>query len=46
MGYVDKNLVSGERIIYMAKLHKAIFGPSILFGLWGVYVCIDGDYRR
>ena len=29
MGYVDKNLARGERVVYMAHLHKAMFGPAI-----------------
>ena len=34
MGYVEQNLVRGERVVYKAKLHKVIFAPAVMLGLW------------
>ena len=36
MGYVESNLVSGERVVYTAKLHKAIFGPAVVVGFFAL----------
>lgn len=30
MGYINKNLISGEEIAYKAKIHWAIYAPSIV----------------
>ena len=35
MGYIDKNLVPGEEIIYRAHLHLIIFLTAGLFGVLG-----------
>ena len=32
MGYIDKNLLPGESIIYRARLHSIIFLPAVLVG--------------
>ncbi len=31
MGYVDKHLLQGERVVYRAKVHWIIFVPSVVF---------------
>ena len=41
MGYIDKNLMDGEKIIYRTKLHWIVFlGPLILF-LIGIILMLD-----
>ena len=41
MGYIDKNLMDGEKIIYRTKLHWIVFlGPAISFVL-GVILMFD-----
>ena len=41
MGYIDKNLMDGEKIIYRTKLHWIVFlGPVILF-LIGIILMFD-----
>jgi len=35
MGYVDKNLMSGERVVYTAKIHWFIFVPGIVLFVVG-----------
>jgi len=42
MGYVDKNLVPGEEIVYRAHLHLIIFLTAALFGLLGVVLLAAG----
>lgn len=37
MGYVDKNLMPGEQIVYKAKIHWFIFVPGILLFVAGMY---------
>lgn len=33
MGYVEKNLTSGEAVVYRAHLHRIIFVPAVLLAL-------------
>jgi uncharacterized membrane protein YdbT with pleckstrin-like domain len=35
MGYVDKHLLEGERVVYRAKLHKIIFMPPLALAIVG-----------
>jgi len=42
MGYVDKNLVPGEQILYRAHLHLIIFLTAMLFTLLGVALIVTG----
>jgi len=36
MGYVDKHLLEGERVVYRAKLHKIIFVPPLALAVLGL----------
>lgn len=36
MGYVDKNLMPGEDVIYNAKIHWFIFVPGLVFFVVGI----------
>jgi uncharacterized membrane protein YdbT with pleckstrin-like domain len=39
MGYIDKNLMSGEQVVYRTNLHKVVFlGPIILFVLAVIFM--------
>lgn len=38
MGYVDKNLMSGERVVYKAKIHWFIFVPGIVLFVVGIFL--------
>ena len=38
MSYVDSNLISGERVLYSAKMHWFIFVPGSLLVLLGIYL--------
>ncbi len=40
MGYVDKHLLEGERIVYRARLHRIIFVPPLALALLGIIVAI------
>ena len=41
MGYIDKNLMQGEKIIFRTKLHWIVFlGPVILFVI-GIILMLD-----
>lgn len=40
MGYVEKNLVSGEEIIYKGSIHWLIYAKGILFILFGALLGI------
>ncbi len=42
MGYVDKNLVPGEEIVYRAHLHLIIFLSAALFSLLGAAIVALG----
>lgn len=36
MGYVDKNLMSGEQVVYNAKIHWFIFVPGVVLFVVGI----------
>ena len=38
MGYVDKNVLPGENIVYEAKIHWFIFVPGTIFFALGVFI--------
>ncbi|HEY3012122.1 MAG TPA: hypothetical protein VGJ36_05190, partial [Gemmatimonadales bacterium] len=40
MSYLDDHLLSGERIVYRARLHWIIFGATIAVVLLGVVLAI------
>lgn len=40
MGYVDKHLLEGERVVYRAKLHKIIFVPPLALAVLGLLAAI------
>jgi uncharacterized membrane protein YdbT with pleckstrin-like domain len=40
MGYVDKHLLEGERVVYRAKLHKIIFMPPLALAVLGLIAAI------
>lgn len=40
MGYVDKHLLEGERVVYRARLHRIIFVPPLALALVGVVAAI------
>lgn len=40
MSYLDDHLLTGERIVYRARLHWIIFGASIAFVLLGIALAI------
>jgi uncharacterized membrane protein YdbT with pleckstrin-like domain len=42
MGYIEKNLLPGENIIYQTKIHWIIFFWSVIFLLIGI-ICFTGN---
>ncbi len=40
MGYVDKHLLEGERVVYRASLHRIIFVPPLALAVVGIIVAI------
>ncbi len=40
MGYVDKHLLEGERVVYRARLHRIIFVPPLALAVVGAIVAI------
>jgi uncharacterized membrane protein YdbT with pleckstrin-like domain len=42
MSYIEKNLMSGEVIVYRATLHWAIYVPTILMGLFSLLMFVGG----
>ncbi len=40
MGYAEKHLLDGERIVYRARLHRIIFVPPLMLALLGVVLAI------
>ena len=40
MGYVDKHLLDGERVVYRARLHRIIFLPPLALALLGLIVAV------
>ena len=38
MGYVDKNVLPGEEIVYEADIHWFIFVPGVIFLFVGIYL--------
>ena len=43
MGYVDKHLLEGERVVYRARLHRIIFVPPIVLAVLGHVVAVFAD---
>ena len=39
MGYVDNNLMSGEQVVYQAKIHWFIFVPGLVLFFVGIFLC-------
>ncbi|MCW8196044.1 PH domain-containing protein [Proteobacteria bacterium 005FR1] len=37
-GYVERNLIRGERVIYRATVHWLIYLPSVLAGILGIWM--------
>jgi membrane protein YdbS with pleckstrin-like domain len=44
MGYVDKHLLEGEKVVYRAKLHRVIFLPPLALVLLGILVAVLISY--
>ncbi len=42
MGYIDKNLLQGERVVYRARLHGIIFSAPVLLAVVGVGLVVAG----
>jgi uncharacterized membrane protein YdbT with pleckstrin-like domain len=40
MGYAEKHLMEGERIVYRARLHRVIFVPPLVLALVGAVAAI------
>ena len=40
MGYIEKNLTSGEKVVFKTKLHWMLFFWSIIFLALGIYLII------
>ncbi len=40
MGYVERHLMDGERIVYRARLHRMIFVPPLALALLGAIAAI------
>ena len=38
MGYVDRNLMSGEEVVYKAKIHWFIFVPGLVLFVVGIFL--------
>ena len=38
MGYVDRNLMSGEQVVYKAKIHWFIFVPGVALFVVGIFL--------
>ncbi|MGB6985594.1 MAG: PH domain-containing protein [Candidatus Aquilonibacter sp.] len=39
-GYIDDNLLTGEEVVYRAKLHPIIFAPATLVVLLGIIIAL------
>jgi uncharacterized membrane protein YdbT with pleckstrin-like domain len=46
MGYVNKNLMSGEDVIYNAKIHWFIFVPGISFFTLGIILFVSQSQQE
>ncbi len=42
MGYIDINLMSGEQVVYRAKIHWFIFVPGIVLFIIGIFFFLFG----
>jgi len=42
MSYIEKNLISGESIVYRGQLHWAVCLPAIFLGGFGILLCFAG----
>ncbi len=40
MDYIDDNLLTGEEVVYRAKLHPVIFAPGTTVVLLGIVIAI------
>ena len=40
MGYVDKHLLEGEKVVYRARLHRIIFLPPLVLAVLGLVVAV------
>jgi uncharacterized membrane protein YdbT with pleckstrin-like domain len=40
MGYVDKHLLEGEKVVYRARLHRIIFLPPLALAVLGLVVAV------
>lgn len=44
MGYIDSNLMSGEQVVYKAKIHWFIFVPGLVLLIIGIFLfSVDKD---
>jgi len=43
MGYIDKNLMKGEKIVYQSRLHWAVFIWPVIFLIVGVLFVAAGN---
>ena len=46
MGYIDKNLLEGEKVIYKTRLHKIIFIWPLVWVLFAITFVALGKYVR
>jgi membrane protein YdbS with pleckstrin-like domain len=44
MGYVDKHLLEGEKVVYRARLHRIIFLPPLALAVLGIIVAVLINY--
>ena len=43
MGYVEANLIPGEKVVYRAHLHPIVFLGSALLAASGLFIRLNGD---
>lgn len=45
MDYIDENLLTGEDVVYRAKLHPIIFAPGTSVVLLGIIIALASSYQ-
>jgi len=43
MGYVDRNLMNDEKVVYKANIHWFIFVPGVVFFVIGIFLSGSGE---
>jgi len=44
MSYIDENLMTGERVVYRARLHKIVYGWAAFFAFFDLIILLAGAW--